>query len=479
MDRGVPDGEYAGAAYRRKRGKNEDIMDDGSNPIAGCIIFLIFILLNGIAYGFGTAIQQVGENEVKKEAAGGDKRSAWLLRMLERPAALINTILVVSTLLSIISGFFLIHSFSGYVYDLLQMIPFASDLNSRLVSILASVLVVLAGLILLLAFGILIPKKICAHHADRAVYVLLKPICFLVGFFRPVVAATMGLANLVVRLLGMDPHKSGDDVTEDEIIGLVDEAHEQGVIQESEAEMIQNIMEFSDKDAKDIMTHRKNIEAFDEEETLGEVVDRMLEGNNSRYPVYSENIDNIQGIIHFKDAMYQLTRNSCGDRMLKEIPGLIRTVGFIPETRSIDNIFKAMQSKKAHMAVVVDEYGQTAGIVTMEDILEEIVGDILDEYDENDDYIQPQYDDSILMDGLTPLDQVGAVLNADFSDIEEFETLNGYLTSLLGHIPTRKDREVEARGFLFQILSVEHNTIQKVRVEKLQEKEGETDVRTF
>ena len=454
-------------------------MDDGSNPIAGCIIFLIFILLNVIAYGFGTAIQQVGENEVKKEAAGGDKRSAWLLRMLERPAALINTILVVSTLLSIISGFFLIHSFSGYVYDLLQMIPFASDLNSRLVSILASVLVVLAGLILLLAFGILIPKKICAHHADRAVYVLLKPIRFLVGFFRPVVAATMGLANLVVRLLGMDPHKSGDDVTEDEIIGLVDEAHEQGVIQESEAEMIQNIMEFSDKDAKDIMTHRKNIEAFDEEETLGEVVDRMLEGNNSRYPVYSENIDNIQGIIHFKDAMYQLTRNSCGDRMLKEIPGLIRTVGFIPETRSIDNIFKAMQSKKAHMAVVVDEYGQTAGIVTMEDILEEIVGDILDEYDENDDYIQPQYDDSILMDGLTPLDQVGAVLNADFSDIEEFETLNGYLTSLLGHIPTRKDREVEARGFLFQILSVEHNTIQKVRVEKLQEKEGETDVRTF
>ena len=454
-------------------------MDDGSNPIAGCIIFLIFILLNGITYGFGTAIQQVGENEVKKEAAGGDKRSAWLLRMLERPAALINTILVVSTLLSIISGFFLIHSFSGYVYDLLQMIPFASDLNSRLVSILASVLVVLAGLILLLAFGILIPKKICAHHADRAVYVLLKPIRFLVGFFRPVVAATMGLADLVVRLLGMDPHKSGDDVTEDEIIGLVDEAHEQGVIQESEAEMIQNIMEFSDKDAKDIMTHRKNIEAFDEEETLKEVVDRMLEGNNSRYPVYNENIDNIQGIIHFKDAMYQLTRNSCGDRMLKEIPGLIRTVGFIPETRSIDNIFKAMQSKKAHMAVVVDEYGQTAGIVTMEDILEEIVGDILDEYDENDDYIQPQYDDSILMDGLTPLDQVGAVLNADFSDIEEFETLNGYLTSLLGHIPTRKDREVEARGFLFQILSVEHNTIQKVRVEKLQEKEGETDVRTF
>ena len=134
------------------------------------------------------------------------------------------------------------------------------------------------------------------------------------------------------------------------------------------------------------------------------------------------------------------------------------------------------------MAVVVDEYGQTAGIVTMEDILEEIVGDILDEYDENDLFIQPQHDNSILMGGLTPLEQVGEVLRTGFSDIEEFETLNGYLTSLLGHIPTEEDKEVEARGFVFQILSVEHKTIQKVRAVKLQEKqekEGKTDVRTF
>lgn len=445
-------------------------MDDGISPLVGCIIFFIFIILNGMAYGFGTAIQQVNENDVKKEAAEGDKKSLCLLKMLEEPAALINTILVISTLLSIISGYYLILSFSGYVYRTLQLLPFADSLGGGAVEILALILAVLAGLILLLVFGILVPKKICGHHPQKSAYGLIKPIRFFMIAFHPVVAVTMGLSNLVVRLLGMDPHKIGEDVTEDEIIGLVDEAHEQGIIQESEAEMIQNIMKFSDKDAKDIMTHRKNIEAFDQEITLGEAVDIMLEGSNSRYPVYSGDIDNIQGIIHIKDAMYQLNRNNCRDQSLKDIPGLIRTVGFIPETRSIDNIFKAMQSKKAHMAVVVDEYGQTAGIVTMEDILEEIVGDILDEYDENDLFIQPQHDNSILMGGLTPLEQVGEVLGADFSDIEEFETLNGYLTSLLGHIPTEADKEVEARGFVFQILSVEHKTIQKVRAVKLQEK---------
>ena len=136
-------------------------------------------------------------------------------------------------------------------------------------------------------------------------------------------------------------------------------------------------------------------------------------------------------------------------------------------------MFKRMQAKKIHMAVVVDEYGQTSGIVTMEDILEEIVGNILDEYDEDDHFIVEQLDDSYLMKGLTPLEEVGEVLDIDFED-EDYETLNGYLTSLLGHIPNiQEDKEVRTNGYLFTILGVENNTIQKVRVEKLLKKEGE------
>ena len=155
----------------------------------------------------------------------------------------------------------------------------------------------------------------------------------------------------------------------------------------------------------------------------------------------------------------------------RQIPDLIREAVYVPETRSINDLFKRMQAKKIHLVVVVDEYGQTSGIVTMEDILEEIVGNILDEYDEDENFIQLQNDQSLVMNGLTPLEQVDDVLNSDF-DEEEFDTLNGYLTSLLGHVPNMaEDKEIKAKGYLFTILAVENNTIQKVRVEKLPDEE--------
>lgn len=259
----------------------------------------------------------------------------------------------------------------------------------------------------------------------------------------------------------------GEDLTENEIIDLVDEAHEQGVIQESEAEMIQNIMEFSDKSAKDIMIHRKNMHILNDEMTLTEALQFMTESRNSRYPIYHENIDNILGFIHIKDIIRLYLTGEYNETSLSQIPSLIRAVAFVPEARGLDSIFKAMQAKKMHMAIVVDEYGQTEGLLTLEDLLEEIVGNILDEYDESENFIQPQFDESILMDGLTPLEDVEDVLGIDFGE-QDFDTLNGYLTSLLGHIPTEEDKEIKANGYSFQILQVERNIIQKLRVEKIQ-----------
>ena len=202
----------------------------------------------------------------------------------------------------------------------------------------------------------------------------------------------------------------------------------------------------------------------------------MLEEGNSRYPVYEEDLDNIIGLIHYKDEMGIVARNEkAKEKPISGIAGLIRQISFIPETRGIGNIFKSMQAKKIHIAVVVDEYGQTSGLVTMEDILEEIVGDILDEYDEDETFIRPLVDNSILMEGLTPLEDVEEELRISFGD-SEFETLNGYLTSILGHIPTQDDEEVLANGYRFQILSIDKNTIGKVRVEKLKETKGEEKI---
>ena len=278
------------------------------------------------------------------------------------------------------------------------------------------------------------------------------------------------MKNNLFRKLGIYGEETPDNV-EEEIISMVDDAHEQGVIEENEAEMIQNIMEFSETEAQDIMTHRKNLHAIEENTLLKDALSYMLDNSNSRYPVYREDIDNIIGILHLKDVMRQITLPECENLPIGSIPNLVREAVYVPETRSINDLFKRMQAKKIHLVVVVDEYGQTSGIVTMEDILEEIVGNILDEYDEDENFIQLQNDQSLVMNGLTPLEQVDDVLNSDF-DEEEFDTLNGYLTSLLGHVPNMaEDKEIKAKGYLFTILAVENNTIQKVRVEKLPDEE--------
>lgn len=441
-------------------------MESGDGPLAGCIVFLIFIIFNSVFYGFGSAIQHVNEGEVEKKAEQGDKKSIILHRMLSQPGDLVNTIQIIATLLSILIGVFLIRSYTGYFNDILKETELAGLFGKTILFDIIMIVVSLINLVLLLSVGIMVPKTLCAHYADSAAYKLLPVVRAVIFVLLPLSRLTSGLANLIIRCFGIDPHHPVDDVTEDEIIDLVDEAHEQGVIQENEAEMIQNIMEFSDKDAKDIMTHRKNMNVLEDTMTLEEAICFMSEHTNSRYPVYHENIDNITGFVHIKDAMLQQMKNEYHSLPLVQIPHLIRAIAYIPETRSIDAIFEAMQMKKIHMAIVVDEYGQTAGLLTMEDILEEIVGNIFDEYDESEEFIQPQFDESILMDGLTPLDDVEEVLGINLGD-HEFETLNGYLTSLLEHIPTEEDKEINANGYCFQILSVENNIIQKIRVEKI------------
>ena len=238
-----------------------------------------------------------------------------------------------------------------------------------------------------------------------------------------------------------------DSVTEKEIISMVDEAHEKGVLQKDEAEMIQNIFAFEDKEVGVVMTHRSSVAAFAMDDLLKDVVNHMMEEENSRYPVCGEDMDDIRGLIHYKDALKFFTQNPWAKfKPLKELPGLIRKATFVPETRHIGQLFRTMQARQVHMAVVVDEYGQTAGIVTMEDLIEEIVGDIFDEYDESRDTFRTQVDNSIIIDGLASLDDVEQELDIEFGDVE-METLNGYLTELLGHIPSRENDAKKGKVF--------------------------------
>ena len=265
-----------------------------------------------------------------------------------------------------------------------------------------------------------------------------------------------------------------ENVTEEDIKDMVNEGHEQGVLEAREAEMITNIFELDDKDAGDIMTHRKNLVALDGSMTLKEAVNFILkEGYNSRYPVYEKDIDDITGILHMKDALIAAENGGNASVPICEIEGLLREAHFIPETRNIDSLFKEMQSQKIHMVIVVDEYGQTAGIVTMEDILEEIVGNIFDEHDTVEEQIVEESDGSYLVDGMTDFDEVCELLEIPQEETEDFDTLSGFLVSRINKIPNDGEVfRVEAFGFEFDVLLVENKVIRTVRVKKLEQEEA-------
>lgn len=259
-------------------------------------------------------------------------------------------------------------------------------------------------------------------------------------------------------------HKKDDNVT-DEIKNIVQEGHQQGELLDSEAEMITNIIEFGDKEAHDIMTHRKNIVAIDADTTIKDCFEFVLGENYSRFPVYEGDIDHIIGVMHLRDLLKIYADSYKRNHTIYELKDeMLFDPHFIPETRNINALFKSMQSEKVHMAVVVDEYGQTTGIVTMEDILEEIVGNIMDEYDVEEQYIVRDSDGSYIMDGYTQLDDIEDMLNISFAD-EDSDTLSGFIISRMEHLPEDNEQfEVWYSGYRFSVLEVDNKRVKKVRV---------------
>ena len=258
-----------------------------------------------------------------------------------------------------------------------------------------------------------------------------------------------------------------DDVTEEEIISMVHEGHEKGNILASEVEMINNIFEFDDKEVKDIMTHRKNILILDGSLSYIDAVRLMIDAGKSRFPVYENDIDNIIGVLHIKDAFEYSQRNEVFRTSIKDIKGLIKEADFVPETVNINDLFKRMQAKKNHLAMVIDEYGQISGIVAMEDILEELVGEIEDEHDEEEELIQINDDQSYYMDGMTDFSDVKETLNLPLEE-DAFETLNGFLIAQMDKIPEEDEKPViNAYGYEFSVLSVNDNVIGQVMIKKV------------
>lgn len=441
-------------------------MDDG-NPLIRVIIFIAFIVLDAIFYGFGAAIQNVNTTELEHQMEEGSEKAAKLLHIVNRPTRFVNTIQITTNLIGMVTGAFVLGQFKIWLEAILSR---GSDGPNRWISLFSLFLVGACLIILLISFGIIIPKRCAAENPEKWGYRMLPAVTFIMIPLIPFAWVANLIAFVVLKVMGIDMASDNENVTEEDIMSMVNEGHEQGVLEAREAEMITNIFELNDKEAGDIMTHRKNLVSLDGEMMLKEAVTFILtEGYNSRYPVYKKDVDDIIGILHMKDALIAAEIEENGSRQLWEIEGLLREAHFIPETRNLDTLFKEMQSRKIHMVIVVDEYGQTSGIVTMEDILEEIVGNILDEYDMDEEFIVPSDDGTYVMNGMTTLEDVERALDIEFDeeDYDSYDTINGLLISRLDRIPQEgEESEVSIMGYKFKILQVENKMIQTVRVWK-------------
>lgn len=426
-------------------------MDSDAGRLLGTIILVVLLLMDFIMIAFAAAIRSVSGEKLQTLYQEAGKPPEEILDLKDHAGRLKHTIWLLNAVIYVWSGF---------------LIPKAAGKFSPW--LILPVLMLLFYLV-----GNAIPEMLGQKNSVRWLtrrFGIAKTVMTVTAPFTYLMTV---LAGFCIRLFGVDPLTLEQEVTEDEIISMVNEGHEQGVLDAREAEMIQNIFELDDKKADGIMTHRKNIIGISGSTNLRDAISFMAGESVSRFPVYEESIDNISGVLHFKDAMKFHMTGSYDDWLIKDIPDLLREVRFIPETRGINVLFKNMQAEKLQMVIVVDEYGQTAGLVTMEDILEEIVGNIQDEYDADEQLIRRDMHGDYLMDGRTPLDEVVAALGISLQD-EECDTLNGLLIAKLDRIPSDGEQaRVIAYGHLFQILEVENKMIRLVKITKYKEEEKE------
>ena len=333
---------------------------------AGIALFVLFLLVDVILYTFKSAVDNINESEIEKKAEEGNIKAVRLKKRLHSFSKFGDTLDIVVFITNLVSGAYILNVIRSVINRKME------NENVWVPFIVGTIM-----LIVLVVFGVLIPKKCGKRNAEKSAMNLCGFVNGVIVILTPVTGAVTLVSHLILRIFGINPNENNENVTEEEIITMVNEGQEQGVLEASEAEMITNIFELGDKNAGDIMTHRSSIVALDCHMTLEEVIQSQKDGNYSRFPVFDGDIDNITGTLHIRDALILYSNIPNRKKQIAKLKGLMRPAYFVPESRNIDDLLKEMQSEKVHMGIVVDEYGQTAGVISMEDIIEEIAHEIL------------------------------------------------------------------------------------------------------
>lgn len=437
-------------------------MEDPGGSIWFYMGLLVFLVLSNAFFAM-SELAVIGLNDMKlaRMAEAGDKKARLLTRLTAEPSKFLSTIQVGVTLSGMLASAVAADTFANRIVAAVT-IP---GLSANVLRIISIIVITLLLSFVTIVFGELVPKRIAMKFPEKVAFGVAGAlrVCYLVE--KPFVMLLSATTNGVVRLFGIDPHSDTERVTEEEIRMMVDVGNERGVIEESQKQMINNIFEFDDRTAGEVMTHRTEVTGVEVDVTIDELVRLAVEDGYSRIPVYEDTLDNIVGIIYVKDLL-TLVKENAPEHF--DVRGYMRKALFVPESNRCRELFLEFKSKKVQMAVVVDEYGGTSGVVTMEDLLESIVGNIQDEYDDEEEEINRISDTAFTLDGSLSLDEVEYLMKIDIPDDVDYDTLGGLITDLLGRIPSEDEHpKIQIQDVEFTVLKVEDRRIAKVKAEKL------------
>ena len=437
--------------------------DPGAAAIAAQILLLIALtMMNAFFAGAEMAVVSVNKNKIRMLADNGNKKAALIQKLSENSTGFLSTIQVAITF----AGFFSSASAATGISQILgnrmaqSGIPYSQSIAMVVVTIILSYFN--------LVFGELVPKRVALQKAEALSLFAVKPITIISKIMAPFIALLSASTNGILRLLGLKTENLEEEVSEEEIRSMLQTGRESGVFNEIEQDMITSIFLFDDKKAREIMTPRQDMIAVDLSTPLLSSIDEILSSRHSRIPVYEDEIDNIVGILFMKDFIIEANKKPVREI---DIRAIMQKPYFIPENRKTDKLFQEMQKNKLKMAVLVDEYGGVSGIVTMEDLIEEIVGDLHDEYED----VEPE-----LVEVEPHVYQAaGSILLYDLNEVlhEEIEsscdTLSGYLIECLGYIPNDKQMpiELDEDGIHYSILKMNEKVIKTVKIELNRAKE--------
>ncbi|MBO4815821.1 MAG: HlyC/CorC family transporter [Clostridia bacterium] len=414
------------------------------------IVLAILILVNALFAATEIAFISLNDAKIEKQAKEGNKKAKQIRKMLKEPSKFLATIQIGITLAGFLSSAFAADAFADKLAPVLQNLIPLSLLAWRNISI---VLITIILSYFSLVFGELVPKRLAMKNAEKMAFRTIGIIRTISIIAAPFVKLLTISTNGISKMFGIS-ETDEETVTEEEIRMMVDVGEEKGSIDEEEKELINNVFEFNDKVASEIMIHRKDIYAIDINSDINNILNELDEYKYSRIPVYEENIDNIVGMLFIKDLI------ACINNKEKaKISKLLREVYFVSENKLINELFKELQRNKQQIAVVLDEYGGTAGLITMEDILEELVGNIFDEYDDEEKDFEKIDDNTFMISGSVSIHDLRKILEVDIPD-GDYDTLSGYLIELLGRIPDDDEKPViETKKVTYKIEDYEERRI--------------------